>query len=707
MPKFISDEEMNKLESSGVVSSPKKIISDEEMTEMELAAEKSPSSVESFLRGAAQGATFGLSDEITGVGEATVNTLFGKDKIVDLLNNYKKYRDESRANYKAAEEANPGAYMTGDIGAGIATGLLTGAAGTVANLGKVTAKQSLLELAKHGAKQGAAHGFGNSDADLTEGDISGIVRDTVIGGGAGAVLAPATVGVAKTAGKVGSTVGKFLGDTELGQDIQKAFNLGTKGKQTYGKGGRDQFVESMKKTTDDILNHIDKDYETASRKVGEALESTDRKADVSDIIKSLEESIKNAEAKESSKAQVLDLINQYKKKFDLPLKVTKTGEVPEVNIKGEDVARQNLDVARKRAAMEAEALGENVSFTDPVVNPEAKQIMSLKRGTNAKGDDIIQPIKESIPDDVFKPGSSEIDINPQGVLTDLVEPRTAKQMKTMRDALYNEAESLDSQNDKFLASLLKDSSNKVRERIPSVMGKSNREIYEQGNERLTKLHNLKENISALRANSDLNKNQGIMRTLSKDEDNFINQLGKEELLSTLPENVKQEAMDLGDWNKLSREKQKLLDSNNILGAAFGGISQMAKTGANIAGKTVTKTSPITSSVTKTVKSITNLPDEALVGLANKFKNSPDDTMKSLGEKIETALSSADKKDRLLWSLARQPAFRELLEKEGLDLMGIDRNPNEVTAEEAPMTQEFQPAKEEQIKQLLEKYRSIK
>lgn len=73
------------------------------------------SKTESFIRGAAQGASLGFSDEITGVVESALT-----DKTYDQA------RDESRQNNRSAEEQNPGSYTTGSVGGSIATALVPG-----------------------------------------------------------------------------------------------------------------------------------------------------------------------------------------------------------------------------------------------------------------------------------------------------------------------------------------------------------------------------------------------------------------------------------------------------------------------------------------------------------------------------------------------------------------------------------------------------
>lgn len=136
-----------------------------------------PGYIESALRGLKQGATFGFGDEITGALESALTS-----------KTYKQARDEARANDAAAAEANPLTYGAGEIGGGLATTLATGGAagGALAGL-------------KGAALAGAAYGAGSSDADLTEGDVGGLARDTAIGAGVGALAHGAAAGISKAA----------------------------------------------------------------------------------------------------------------------------------------------------------------------------------------------------------------------------------------------------------------------------------------------------------------------------------------------------------------------------------------------------------------------------------------------------------------------------------------------------------------------------
>lgn len=112
---------------------------------------------DSFIRGAAQGATFGFADEIAGAGKAAYKRITEGGSLPDL---YSKYRDEERVKNDAARIDNPKAFIGGNVVGGVATSLIPGVglakgAGALANVGKAAAL-------------GAGYGAGTSDADLVK-----------------------------------------------------------------------------------------------------------------------------------------------------------------------------------------------------------------------------------------------------------------------------------------------------------------------------------------------------------------------------------------------------------------------------------------------------------------------------------------------------------------------------------------------------------
>lgn len=139
---------------------------------------KPVSQMESLGRGALQGASLGYSDEAVGGGEAMLDKLMGShEKLLDL---YRQHRDESRANNEKAQRDNPKTYLAGNVAGGIGSALATGGAGA-GIMG--------------GAAIGAAAGLGNSNADLTKGEVGQAAIDTGVGGVIGGALGGASKGL--------------------------------------------------------------------------------------------------------------------------------------------------------------------------------------------------------------------------------------------------------------------------------------------------------------------------------------------------------------------------------------------------------------------------------------------------------------------------------------------------------------------------------
>ncbi len=174
------------------------------------------SKLESFGRGGAQGLSFGFADEITGALESMIS-----DK------SYEQARDESRANYMKAEEANPMTSAAGNIAGAVAPAIaatvMTGGAAAPAvipTLGRAVAI---------GAGQGAVDALGRSEADLTKGEFGGAAKDTTRGAAVGAVAGAAAKGLSSAADNLLPALKKLAtegGETALGLNTQSIKKMG-------------------------------------------------------------------------------------------------------------------------------------------------------------------------------------------------------------------------------------------------------------------------------------------------------------------------------------------------------------------------------------------------------------------------------------------------------------------------------------------------
>jgi hypothetical protein len=158
--------------------------------------QEEPGLAEAAGRGLLSGVTFDFDDEIG----AALGSAFSDRK-------YKELRDELRAKKAAAQEAHPWGYglasALGTVGTGLVTGGLAAGAKTVGGVAKLAAAESALQAA------------GNSTADLTEGDVGGLVKDTAVGGAVGGVIG---AGLHKALGAYAATA-PLRRAQHLGEDI--------------------------------------------------------------------------------------------------------------------------------------------------------------------------------------------------------------------------------------------------------------------------------------------------------------------------------------------------------------------------------------------------------------------------------------------------------------------------------------------------------
>ncbi len=160
------------------------------------------SRVNSMARGAVQGVSMGFADELTGVFQASLDKLAQNhpEKFMDL---YKKHRDESRVNNKAAQEENPWTYGTGELTGAAATMLIPG----VAPVKGASMTTNIGKMAVQGAIAGI--GTGSSEPNTTE-SVADIAKDAALGGVIGGVAGTAGELVSKGINKIAPKAASLL-----------------------------------------------------------------------------------------------------------------------------------------------------------------------------------------------------------------------------------------------------------------------------------------------------------------------------------------------------------------------------------------------------------------------------------------------------------------------------------------------------------------
>jgi hypothetical protein len=283
------------------------------------------SMLDSGVRGAAQGVSFGLADELEGAvnspmgaGKALLG-LLGMDNSADEdVQAYTSARDEARAEYEAAEAQNPGSYLTGNLLSGLIPGAavtklvgpaakgLSLASGVAGPLNKAKATQNIWNATKAGALGGAALSAGMSEAELSKGDATeefagDIVKGGLLGGGLGGGIQTGVEG-GKAVLSGGSKLLNMLGKTETAQNIKKAFGYGKEGIDVVSKEGLEQAGDNVVAGAGELGLTAQKIYKNAGKAMREAKNS-------------IRESGKAFNIKEQID-QIDEMINQLKKSDD-------------------------------------------------------------------------------------------------------------------------------------------------------------------------------------------------------------------------------------------------------------------------------------------------------------------------------------------------------------------------------------------------------
>ncbi len=272
-----------------------------------------PGMVESALRGAEQGATFGFGDEINGGLETLLNRATGSPSSqgLNILDEYRKHRDESREKFAAAEEANPITSTVSNLAGGILPALGTG--------GGTLAAKGIGGIAAMGAKYGALGGLGNSTADLTKGKVNEAAGDTLLGGVIGA-------GVAPIAGKIGDVglkpIVKGIGHiADIGPiaSATESFKQGAlKGRVLFNKKGEAALGQEISGAVDTLANDVRGSLGDATSaklknvlKPGENVDLSKWVGEANDMMDNLKRSAGADARVEKDIARVQEIINRH------------------------------------------------------------------------------------------------------------------------------------------------------------------------------------------------------------------------------------------------------------------------------------------------------------------------------------------------------------------------------------------------------------
>ncbi|MCH5583105.1 hypothetical protein [Pseudomonas syringae] len=181
---------------------------------------------ESFLRGAADGATFGFQDEILAGLDAAVQPLIPVPENGSSAGTWRERYDENVANQrdllKAGSDQHPVASIAGGLVGGIAPALATGGLSTGATLAANVGRG-----AATGAVYGGLYGTGSAEGDLVERlpeAATGAALGAALGGAIPAVIGGAGKVVRGSANETQARLTAQQGEIQAARDAQAAAN---------------------------------------------------------------------------------------------------------------------------------------------------------------------------------------------------------------------------------------------------------------------------------------------------------------------------------------------------------------------------------------------------------------------------------------------------------------------------------------------------
>lgn len=241
---------------------------------------------EALLAGAAQGSTFGFSDELGATKDVVVDAFTG-NKLGKSWRDLQKAREA--ANKKLAEES-PWAYGAGEVIGGVGSSIVLppmGAAKVASTasrfspaIGKFLAGQSEGALARiagkgttmaiQGAPVGLAYGVGASENDISQ-PIE-LAKDALSGAGMGAAAVAAIGGGGQVIKRGVKGLGSIVKDSNYARAVKEGFNFGNEQGVNLGSGRDQETLTTLSdEFADSFVQKIFKTDEQLGKNVGAAI----------------------------------------------------------------------------------------------------------------------------------------------------------------------------------------------------------------------------------------------------------------------------------------------------------------------------------------------------------------------------------------------------------------------------------------------------
>lgn len=589
--------------------------------------------VDAGLAGAAQGATFGFSDELGAAKDVAGDYLSGNP----LGKKWREYQKMRESANKQLSEESPLAYTGGELAGGVASSLvmpnlgaakIAGMAGKYAPAaGKFLAGQGESALARmagkgttmaiQGAPIGALYGMGASENDMSK--PVELAMDTASGAGMGSLTGLA-IGASAQGGKEAlKKAGGMIEDSNLLRQIREGYRMGEEGINLASGETQERLSLLPNEKSKGFVDRIMATDKDIGRKVGAAIDKAQDSGVVINIdpkIQSVGEKmfdtifVKNptlGEFIEPRTAQLLKLIATREKGNLTPTEARALKD--QLYKLTDNLAGFNSDTANFARSMGMD-LAHEVDTAMKLGMPEYQ--------TAARE---FEAFRRMVPETIMGKGTpSEYG---KVYMGDLKNPEL-KLFESTRDMMKK-------------SQLPGESASKEKMAFEQLK----RNLNELGTTNPESVKSLggtpKDVISGLRQDSD--RLAAIRQSHGIDPQAGISEAGKGALsgLATTGRGV-------------------LVSGANQVGRIAGAASEAAKN----TGQALAKSSPA-----KMGRSLFNIPDDGLQGLAQRLKAKESSAL--LGDALESALANKNDagKNAILFKLMQNPEYRNLLREEGL------------------------------------------
>jgi hypothetical protein len=589
-----------------------------------------------------------------------------KKGLEGLMEAYYSSRDAQKQHQDAAHDQYPAQSIAmniaGAIPSTIASGGATGIAAKVlpsaANLSKAGVGTKILAGMREGAKAGALVGFGEGDAKLGEGEVAQTINETgasTLGGAAVGGIVPGVIeGVKGTA--------NLVGKLPIAKELKTAFKGGRVGldlsEESAGQG--------IKTFSEDLLREIKSQFTKAGLNKASAMEYADEVGlrvnageNFQEVMDELIQRGSSSKADQAEKLKLYESLMELKNgpadKMAEKLDVNRAKQIQKMGAKGFELLDEQVDNGHVQDFVPG-------SEADKKLNLATQKFQKITEDSGDLLDDAIGASEKTVSKPVTKliqqaGDQLPIDINKYDLenlkLTDL-ETLIGEVNRHVGD-LKGPARTSTEKTARGLAAELR---NLSEEALEGAGQNSNNANLSKTFAALNKA-GIKDNVltkNTVRQDEMVDK---LRNTITAG--NPIKRERMFEYLNDVDTNAfgkfKEGADFLNEFNDVAKQV-KPLNSGNVQGL-FGSAKNIANQGANFAGKKF-----------ESFNKLVSAPKEHLEQIARIITGNKDKAVQSYASPILKAASAKNERQKsaILYGLYQQPAFRELYQSLGEDVM---------------------------------------